>query len=285
MIDSYIKLNDDELKKLHQDLLPILLELDRICKKHNIRYFLSSGTLLGAVRHKGFIPWDDDIDVEMMRKDYNKFCEVCKLELNHEKFFLQTQTNDKNYNWVYGKLRLKNTEYIRSGQEHLNQKTGIFIDIFPIDNTTNKKISQYIINRGCEVCRSILWSNVGVKTSNGLLEKLKYRLLSKIPRKIAINTFEYLARFYDDMDTKYKVFYNLKLKNRKCYIYEAKWYEDQLNVDFEKYKFPIPIGYKHILKMYYGDYMKLPEKDKRKGNCDASHIKFSDGYEVKLNKQ
>ncbi len=284
MSEEYIKLNEDDLKRLHQDLLTILLELDRICKKYNIRYFLSGGTLLGAIRHKGFIPWDDDIDIEMMRHDYDKFCKICESELNEKKFFLQTQKNDKNYNWVYGKLRLKGTEYIRVGQEHLKQKTGIFIDIFPIDNTINKKVSQYIINTGCETCRSILWSNVGVKTSKRFLEKIKYMILSKIPRKIAINVFEYLAKLYNNIDTKYKVFYNLKLKNRKCYIYQSKWYEDQLNVEFEKYKFPIPIGYKHILQMYYGDYMKLPEKDKRKGNCDASYIKFSDGHEVRLNK-
>ena len=283
MSDEYIKLNDNELKKLHKDLLTILLELDRICRKHNIRYFLSGGTLLGAIRHKGFIPWDDDIDVEMMREDYDKFCEICKSELNHEKFFLQTQNNDINYNWVYGKLRLKGTEYVRVGQDHLKQKTGIFIDIFPIDNTKNNKVSQYIISRGCEICRSILWSNVGVKISQSYLQKIKYRVLSIIPRKAAINIFEYLAKLYNDIDTNYRVFYNLKLKNRKCYIYESKWYEEELNVEFEKYKFPIPIGYKYILEMYYGDYMKLPEKDKRKGNCDALYIKFSDGYEVQLN--
>ena len=282
MSDEYIKLNDNELKKLHNDLLPILLELDRICKKHNIRYFLSSGTLLGAVRHKGFIPWDDDIDVEMMREDYNKFCEICKLELNHEKFFLQTQSNDKNYNWVYGKLRLKNTEYIRSGQTHLKQKTGIFIDIFPLDKVKNNRTSQYLIATGCGICRSILWSCVGAKNSKTWFQRLKYRMLSIIPRSFAINLYKGFSELYNNTDAEYRASYNMKLNDRKCYIYKNEWYEDILYMEFEGYKLPIPIGYKDILEMYYGDYMKIPEKNQRKGNSDAYYIKFSDGYELRL---
>ena len=284
MSEDYIKLKEKDLKRLHQDLLPILLELDRICKKHNIRYFLSSGTLLGAVRHKGFIPWDDDIDVEMMREDYNKFCKICKLELSHDKFFLQNQSNYKNYNWVYGKLRLKNTEYIRSGQEHLRQKTGIFIDIFPLDKVKDNKFSQYLIATVCGLSRTMLWSCVGKKNSKTLYQRLKYSVLSIIPRSFAINLYKSFSQFYNNTDTDYRASYNMKLPDRKCFIYKNKWYEDVLYIEFEGYKLPIPIGYKDILKMYYGDYMKLPPKDKQKGNSDASYIKFSDGYELRVNK-
>ena len=124
------KLSSEELRKLQRIELEMLIEVDRICQKHNIQYSLDGGTLLGAVRHKGFIPWDDDIDVIMLRKEYAKFRRVCKKELDTARFFLQDYKSDPYYRWGWAKIRRENTEHVRLGQEFLKQKTGIFIDIF-----------------------------------------------------------------------------------------------------------------------------------------------------------
>src|SRR5690554_4796206 len=98
---SYLGVN---LKAIQSIQVEILLEIDRICKKNDIRYQLFAGTLLGAVRHKGFIPWDDDIDLAMLREDYDKFIQVCKYDLDN-KYFLQTYETDPQYTFTFGKVR------------------------------------------------------------------------------------------------------------------------------------------------------------------------------------
>lgn len=102
-----LKLDQANLKKLQGEILDVLIEFDRICRANDIKYFLSSGTLLGAIRHKGFIPWDNDADVEMLREDYEKFCRVYKSTINSELFYFQDSSSDKEYSWPYGKLRKK----------------------------------------------------------------------------------------------------------------------------------------------------------------------------------
>lgn len=97
-------LNSEEHRKLQLIELELLEEVDRICDKYNIQYILDSGSLLGAVRHKGFIPWDDDADISMTRSEYEKFCKVCTEELKGSNFFFQNDNTDKYYRWGYGKL-------------------------------------------------------------------------------------------------------------------------------------------------------------------------------------
>lgn len=124
------KLSADELRKLQLLELDILKEVDRICRKHNITYTIYGGTMLGAVRHKGFIPWDDDVDVAMLREDYDRFYKVCATELN-SKYYAQSLETDRDYRWEYGRVLLNGTRFVRCNQEHLKAQTSIFIDIIP----------------------------------------------------------------------------------------------------------------------------------------------------------
>lgn len=101
------------------------MEIDRICRKNNIKYSIMYGTLLEAVRHGGFIPWDDDCDVVFGRYEYEKFFEACKKDLDTDKFFLQDYRMDSRYLFGYGKLRINGTVFKRTGQEHIRQYGGI----------------------------------------------------------------------------------------------------------------------------------------------------------------
>lgn len=106
-------LDDVVLRKIQLIQLEMLQEVDRICKKHNIYYNIIAGTLLGAVRHGGYIPWDDDADVALLRNEYEKFRKVCRVELDRTKYYFQDHKNTKGYRWGYGKLRRKNTLFLR----------------------------------------------------------------------------------------------------------------------------------------------------------------------------
>lgn len=280
--NNYIKLNENDLSQLHNDLLPLLIEVDRICRKHDIKYFLSDGTLLGAVRHKGFIPWDDDIDIQMLRADYERFWEICKSELNHKLFFIQNQEIDKNYNWVYGKLRLKNTRYVRAGQEHLKQDTGIFIDIFPIDKISDNVFLQSITKSICKCCRKILWSSVGSKTEEKLFVRIGFRILKIIPRDLVILIFKKVSTLYKNVNTNFLTSNNLEYRNDKKYVFKKEWYENTVDLEFEGHMFLAPIGYENILRLTYGNYMEFPPKSERHGRCYASYIKFSNGKELMI---
>ncbi|MCY7484464.1 LicD family protein [Paenibacillus alvei] len=274
---DYIKLDDEDLKKLHEEMLQLLIELDKICQKNNIPYFLAGGTLLGAIRHKGFIPWDDDIDIHMFRKDYERFCEVCKKELDGEKFFLQNQRSDKHYNWVYGKLRLKNTSFVRAGQEHIKQKDGIFIDICPIDNLSSRQYKQKISVSICKMCRKILWAQVGKKCAGNAYSRLLFKVLSWIPRALTISVFNYFSGIDNKKDTPFLV-----CNNVAGHVFKREWYDEAIMAEFEGRLFQIPKGYDDILSSMYGKYMELPPKEKQKGHIYASYIKFLDGSELKL---
>ena len=146
----------ETLKKLHEVEVEILDEFVRICKKQKLQYFLYYGTLLGAVRHNGFIPWDDDLDVAMPREDYEKFIKMAKEELNDNFYIDNKDTNDEYY-LNFTKLRKKNTIFEQDFQVNYDGPKGIWIDIFPIDeskkeNSIKLQIQQklnYIIYSIC----------------------------------------------------------------------------------------------------------------------------------------
>lgn len=145
MID-YIK--DAKTKELQKYGLKILSEFHNICEANNIKYILDYGTLLGAVRHKGFIPWDDDIDVAMTREDFNKFQELAS-KLLPENMFLQTNESDENYYNTFAKIRIPDNNYIEKAVEHFDHVHGPWIDIFIYDykyddeNLNRKKQQKY----------------------------------------------------------------------------------------------------------------------------------------------
>ena len=139
-----IEIDNQTLRKIQMVQLELLQEVDRICKKCDIHYNIIAGTLLGAIRHGGYIPWDDDADVALLRDEYEKFRDACETELDTTRFYFQDHRNTPGYRWGYGKLRRKDTLFLREFQEHMPYEQGIFIDLMPFDNVPDYALAKKI---------------------------------------------------------------------------------------------------------------------------------------------
>lgn len=256
-------LSQDELRKLQMIQLDMLCEVDRICKKCDIKYNIIAGTLLGAVRHKGYIPWDDDADVALLRSEYERFREACKTELNHDKFYFQDHTNTEGYRWGYGKLRRKDTLFLREHQEEMPYEQGVFIDVFPLDSVPDNKILRSCMNFRCFVLRKLMWAPVGAKASSNRLQKFVYKLLSKLPYSYVYGKYDKLVEIRRRKDSKWVRILTFPTPNKE-YAYLRKWYESSEDILFENKYFQGIKEWDEYLTFKFGDYMKLPEEKDRK---------------------
>ncbi|REE84491.1 lipopolysaccharide cholinephosphotransferase [Paenibacillus taihuensis] len=266
MQPEYTTMPPEDLRQLQLIQLEMLLEVDRICKKRNIKYCIIAGTTLGAVRHKGYIPWDDDADVAMFRSEYERFCKVCEEELDESRFYLQTYKNTPGYRWGYGKIRRKGTEFLRKGQEHMPYPTGIFIDIFPLDNVPDNKYVRRIHNFACTVIRKMLWSAVGAKSDRQAFMRGIFSILSLIPRDVVFWLHDILMRFYNRKPTQMVRKLMFPTPNNGYYGYYRRWYEELAEIEFEGHLFPAAKNYDEYLSFKFGNYMELPPIEQRQGH-------------------
>lgn len=258
-----VELGNDILRKLQLTELAMLKEVDRICRKNNIKYSLDGGTLLGAIRHDGFIPWDDDADIVMLRSEYYKFYEACKNDLDRSRFFLQEFRTDEQYRWGYSKLRYNDTVFLRSGQEHGKWNQGVFIDIFVYDQVPDNYFFRSIHLLSCYTIRKILYSEVGKRSANGVLFRWWYKMLSYIPRQYMIEAIEWIACMSNK--NRHELVRHMTYPYRKeCkYGLPRECFDEYIEKDFEGYSFKVFKKYDLYLTRLYGDYMTLPPEDKR----------------------
>lgn len=227
-------------------MLDILKTFDTICRKHHIPYWLSSGTLIGAVRHKGFIPWDDDLDVEMMREDYIRLLKILPTELP-EQYVLQTHETDPNYIFVYGKLRDENSFIAETTDyDRIFKYRGIYIDIFPMEKTP----------------RWLAW--IAGHMQGRIYVELKKKkdertTLKQINRIYSFNTklgFPFLRLLS-------KLFPNSPIRHSfGTAFFSPRNLKDIFpldEVEFEGQLFPAPGNANSYLRKIYGDYMRLPD--------------------------
>jgi len=244
-----------ELRDLHLVLLDMLIELDRICRKYGIRYCIDGGTLLGAVRHSGFIPWDDDLDVVMTRGEYEKLRKVCETEFDKSKYFFQDYTTDIHYRWGYGKIRRKNSEFMRIYQEHMDMKTGTFLDIFLRDNVPDSKIAYLLHSFYCYILRKLQYAQEGMVTGKNVFIRVWYRILYLIPVSFTFRRLDKLAARYNRKTTQRMRSLTFPMLRKGQYSYKREWFEDTSEIMFEGHMFPCAQDYDGYLTDLYGDYM------------------------------
>ena len=265
----------DGLKKIQKEILE---EIHRICVKHDIKYFLAYGTLIGAIRHDGFIPWDDDIDIMMPYEDMLKFENVCKNELDHERFFYQTPDTDPEYRLSINRMRKNNTLLVEERYKNKKIHQGIFVDIYPLYGVPNGKLS-----RNLQVFRAMkraLYLLDEAPINQGTLMKVGATIMLKLKtkkgkEKAQRKLLEKIAKYkYDESD--WVACLDSGLKTMRT-VYPKDYYGKGKLHKFDELEVIIPDNYDEILKKTYGNYMELPPVEQRKFHHDFSEIKLTEG--------
>ena len=280
---NIIVLKEKEFRRLQLIGLDMLVEFDRVCRKNNINYTIFCGTLLGAVRHKGFIPWDDDIDIGILREDYEAFKKVAD-QLDQSICFFQDHSTDKEYRWGYGKLRRTGTKFVRVGQSHLKNQTGVFIDIFPLDDMPKTLLGKWIVEYKAWKIRKESYSIVGQYSDPSKRMRNWYKRLAKKDIEKTFKKFDKLtAKSSNDSPNEvrvlgYKSFGKLYSKNplKKRYSMPKEWFKEYTDYEFEGHKFRGIKNYDAFLKYMYGDYMTLPPENKRDPHSPCEEYDFGD---------
>ena len=274
-----------DIKKIQKIELDILLEFDRICKKYNINYQLFAGTLIGAIRHKGFIPWDDDIDVCMLRSDYNKFLALVKDELGDEYFF-QTYETDPKYINKFPKIRKNGTLFMEKLVEDLDMHHGLYIDIFIFDSIEIDSLRgryQRWILRNVDSFFKYRLEIRHERLKPGfekMKAKFKYNLIKILPisKKQIENWYLRQATKFNHLETEYVGdLANPDNKVLKQFMMRRETIKDSIDWEFEGHKFPVPRAYDEVLTRAYGDYMTKPDKENQISHHDIVKIDLNSG--------
>lgn len=249
------------LRRAQMRMLDILSEVDKICRKHNITYWLDGGTCLGAVRHKGFIPWDDDIDIAVMRNDYKRLRKILKKELPENMVF-QDETTERLYPAKMAKVRDKNSYFEETEMKTALKEQGIFIDIFPVEKGY-VKVKTFIDFFYGRAFRRLRHHN----------DNRKEYVIALLMWPFAC-TMVGIARFFNFLITSDDLIYSYGIPTLNKYQLHARDFVPTKPIVFENKEFMAPANADAYLRRLYGDYMQIPPKEKRR--IHASVIRFFD---------
>ena len=278
MTDTIKPIPAKELRNIQYN---ILLELDNLCKQLNIRYSLCGGSLLGAVRHKAFIPWDDDIDIIMPRPDYDALIAYCRE--NETSFRLISHENEREYGYLFAKATAKNTVITdeNCGSDKLSY--GVYVDIFPVDALGDTVEEAHRLFKKTDILRNILIAKNWKRFFRSKTRSIVYE-----PVRLA---FFILSRFFSKkslisrIEKQYsKPFGSTEYCACVCGSYRSKEilptsvYEEYTQLEFEGRSFMALKNYDAYLTAIYGDYMTLPPKEKQ-----VSHHSFTAYYKEENN--
>lgn len=276
-----------ELKRLQQCELNMFKEFIEICEKHHLKYFLLGGTLLGAVRHKGFIPWDDDIDVGMPREDYEKFLTLAQRHLS-EHYFLQTFVTDPDFPLNFAKIRDNRTTFIENSVKNIKMNHGIYIDVFPLDYYPDDKLrqAQFDLANRMLTMRILKVFSLPIEVTGGRFKVMMRNIVSMI-LNIAYPTVRSAVEKRDKLIKRNGIsslLANFSGAWGKKEICPSEWFGEGSTHEFEGLQVKGPLRYHEYLERLYGDYMQPPPPEKRRGHhyadvidCDAPYTFYLNG--------
>lgn len=251
-----------ELRHLQLVILDIIKDIDAICRNNNIEYYLLGGSAIGAIRHKGFIPWDDDLDIIMTNDNYNRFIEICKTQLDSSKYFLQVGLKD--WPLYFSKIRLKGTVLNEfEGYSTSDDMKGIYVDVFKMDNVSSNRLMarwQYLCGK------YYLCYQLSERKYDSATLKKRIMMLVSFPLKIRFIRifFKNQVERLNNKDSDYLGFFYGRTK-LKTAITKRKTYGKPTYVPFENMVLPVPQHYHEYLTQMFGDYMKLPPLEQQRG--------------------
>ena len=245
---------------LQDKILQIAVYIDSFCRENHIKYCLMGGSALGALRHKGFIPWDDDLDIFMEPKEYEKFRKAFKCKGDKINYYLQ-ELSECNGKVASAKMRLNNTTYIETATKNYKMHQGIFIDIFLLHNCPENKVLQlwqcfwakYILAKGQS------YKHIKYKG----MKRVVTTFLRVLPKRFLMNKAYKEIYRYDNKSTKYVCHFMGKAFYKKG-LFKSKDFKSVKYVDFEKVQLAIPIGSDHYLRSRFGNYMIMPSEEQIK---------------------
>lgn len=271
-------LSKEELRKVQAYEVEALIEFDRICKKHEIPYTLHGGTLLGAVRHNGFIPWDDDIDVAVLRSDYEKLEEIFTQEMS-SRFFFQNKHTDKEWYRLYAKIRINDTLLTECAHASRNIHQGIYIDIFPLDNIPDDQSKRRKQKRDFKIINTILSAKYIDVSSRTGFNKLYACIIKLLCFPLSL---DYLYRKATSISCRYNDIECKEIKNffgayGDREIMPKKYMTQMITILFEGNAVSVMAEYDNVLKCLYNDYMQLPPPEKRVTRHPIENVSFGQG--------
>lgn len=259
--------HDGRLDAIQKMQLAYLLEVDRICKKHHIKYFLGGGTLLGAIRHNGFIPWDDDADIMMLREDYDRFAEVAQQELPAGMTF-QSGKTDKNCFYEFNKLRVENTIFATElAKNHTDINVGIAFDIFCHDKTANSRLGQKLHLAATLFTRALVlnkWNHRKADNGSRVQSAVTNFFVRLLPLRFSYFLMNHTISFFKRKKNA-RYLYDGMGRNVYNGCFSADILSEVTTHDFEGYQLPVPKKFDEYLTFLYGDYMEKAPLSTRLG--------------------